>query len=150
MKDRKSSKLIIGIILLAAGIGLLVWTLTSEEADAPAHDHSTHSHDEDEDSDQVNPNDANEQSTVITFQEGGFSPREVTVAKGTTVTVKNNSSNRLQFSSDDHPTHRINQGMNLPVLAPGESDTFTAEEVGEWGFHDHIDASFTGMITVVE
>lgn len=93
----------------------------------------------------------NEQQVVaITFTNDGFSPGTLTVKKGTVVTVKNNSSMSVQFSSDDHPTHTINQGMNLPVLAAGASATFTADETGTFGYHDHIDASKTGTLVVTE
>lgn len=89
-------------------------------------------------------------STTIEFTDNGFSPAMLTITKGTEVTVKNTASQPVQFSSDDHPTHRINQGMNLRVLEPGESASFMADKVGSWGFHDHIDASKTGTLTVTD
>lgn len=87
---------------------------------------------------------------VIMFTENGFSPEELEVSEGTRVTVRNESTQRVQFSSDDHPTHRLNIGMNLRTLSPGESDSFIAEPVGTHGFHDHIDDSFIGTLIVTE
>lgn len=87
---------------------------------------------------------------TITFRDSGFEPRELTVKRGTVITVKNESSTRVQFSSDDHPTHRDNSEMNLDVLSPGEAGSYTASTVGTWGYHDHIDDSKTGEITVTE
>lgn len=87
---------------------------------------------------------------LITFTDEGFSPTTLTVKKGTVVTVDNKSTKPVQFSSDDHPTHTHNTEMNMKELAQGESGTFTAETVGTHGFHDHIDDSKTGTITVTE
>lgn len=148
--ERNKSKLITGIVLLAIGIGLLYWALSGSSADAPAVQEAPRPQASEEQA--VSEVDADEKTDEVTivFTEEGFSPQEVTVAKGAVVRVQNNSSQRVQFSSDDHPTHRLNEGMNLPILAPGESDTFIAQEAGEWGFHDHINASFVGTLTVSE
>lgn len=87
---------------------------------------------------------------VIRFTSGGFTPNVLSVKKGSVVTVVNDSSTNVQFSSDEHPTHQDNTGMNLQVLGPGESASFTADKAGVWGFHDHIDDSKTGTLTVTE
>lgn len=153
----RKSKLVAGVVLLVVGLGLLIWTLTSKGAEAPSSEttnpsgsSSRQQQDTVENPDQAVSNDNQAETAEIVFNENGFSPEELEVKVGTVVTVRNNSSTRVQFSSDDHPTHRINQGMNLRILRPGESGAFTAEKVGEWGFHDHIDASHTGVVTVVE
>lgn len=86
----------------------------------------------------------------ITYTDNGFEPADITVKKGTVITVKNESSNDVQFSSADHPTHRENAEMNLKTLSPGESDSYTASRPGTWGYHDHIDESMTGTVTVTE
>lgn len=91
-----------------------------------------------------------DEPVVISFTAGGFTPNTLSVKKGAVVSVVNNSSTNMQFSSDEHPTHRDNEGMNLQILAPGESSMFKAERVGTWGFHDHIDDSKTGTLTVTE
>lgn len=86
----------------------------------------------------------------ITYTDNGFEPADITVKKGTVITVKNESSKNVQFSSPDHPTHRENTEMNLKTLSPGESDSYTASEPGTWGYHDHLDESMTGTVTVTE
>lgn len=88
------------------------------------------------------------QEAVITFTNDGFSPKSLTVKAGTVVTVKNESSTNVQFSSDDHPSHRLNTEMNLRVLGPGERATFTATTVGTHGYHDHIQDEYTGTLVV--
>lgn len=152
MKQRKSSKLIIGMVLVALGVGLLVWSITAKKADAPSHDHHNHSaaNDHDHEHQTVDQSDVktNGETAEIVFTDDGFEPKEITVSKGTTVTVKNSSSKNVQFSSGDHPTHMANPEMNLRELSPGESASFTAVTAGEHSFHDHIDASNTGTLTV--
>lgn len=155
--ERNKSKLVVGAVLIIVGVALLLWSLSGNSAEAPAVEESqnqTNASQEQQD-DTALENDATTESpkaeeTTITFTNNGFSPAELSVKKGTIVTIVNDSSVQVQFSSDDHPTHRLNEGMNLPVLSPGQSDSFVAEEVGEWGFHDHIDDSLTGTITVTE
>ena len=87
---------------------------------------------------------------IIVFTENGFTPNEYIVKAGQPVTVTNNSNGQLQFSSDDHPAHTDETELNLPVLEPGKSATFTPSQVGTWGFHDHLNAQYTGTLTVVE
>lgn len=86
--------------------------------------------------------------TTIVFTDSGFDPSNYEVAVGGTVTVQNDSSSSLEFSSDSHPTHQDNPELNTEVIEPGETTTFVAETEGEWGFHDHLDHTKTGILTV--
>lgn len=152
-EKRSKSKLIIGLVLIVVGGALLIWTLTGKKAEAPAGESTTDTSVNTQGSvDNGDEPVSNEQPTsaTIVFTNDGFSPQELEVKVGTVVTVRNESSTRVQFSSDDHPTHLENQGMNLRVLNPGESASFTADKVGTWGFHDHIDDSMTGTLVVTE
>lgn len=90
------------------------------------------------------------ETATITYTDNGFTPATLTVKKGTKVTVVNSSSNPVQFSSDDHPTHRLDPEINMSELAPGENGSFTVTTVGTHGFHDHIDDSKTGTPIVTE
>ena len=155
MENRKTPKLLIGIILVAVGAGLLIWALTGRDANAPMPESNNNASVNTAQTDSENPDQSTSsedqaQAAVITFTNDGFTPSSLTVKKGATVTVKNESSNRVQFSSDDHPTHRLNTEMNLRTLAPGELASFTATTVGAHGFHDHIDDSKVGTLTVTE
>lgn len=87
-------------------------------------------------------------SATITFTDDGVSPDALSVSAGTQVTVRNNSSRDVQFSSDDHPTHQLNREMNLEVLSPGESASYRASNVGTWLFHDHLNERVTGRVIV--
>ncbi len=152
MEEKNTSRgLVIGIVVAALAIaGLVVFVLSGQPANAPENTNT-----------QTNaPTGSSERDNeavpspgermMITFTNNGFEPDNLTVKKGTVVTIKNDSSRNLQFSSNDHPTHRANPEMNLPTTKPGESDSYTATVVGKWGFHDHLDDSKTGTITVTE
>lgn len=89
-------------------------------------------------------------NVTISYTNEGFMPTAYTAKVGDDVTVKNNSSKQLQFSSDDHPTHTEEQELNLKVLAPGDEATFTPTKPGDWGFHDHLNSQFTGVLKVTE
>lgn len=143
--------LLIGIVIAALAIaGLVVFVLSGQPAEAPnsADNQAETSTGSTEQDSEVTPNPS--ERMTITFTDNGFEPRVLTVKKDTVITVKNESSRSVQFSSDDHPAHRDNTEMNLGVLSPGESDSYAATTVGEWGYHDHLNESKTGTITVTE
>lgn len=149
--EKKSSKgLVVGIVIAVLAIGgLSVYALQSQK-EAPT------SNQNQADSTTGSSDPASEaaptpsERVAITFTNDGFEPKSVTVKKGTVITVTNNSSSDVEFSSDDHPTHRKNTEMNLKSLSPGESESYTATVTGTWGFHDHLDDDKTGTVTVTE
>lgn len=85
---------------------------------------------------------------VITYTDEGFNPATLTVAAGTTVTVTNESSEDLDFSSDKHPVHTDNSELNQETLPPGDSQTFTVSKTGTWGYHNHLNPDKKGKIVV--
>lgn len=89
-----------------------------------------------------------DKTVTITYTNDGFAPATYTIAAGGIVTVVNNSSRDLEFSSDNHPTHRAEPELNMSTLQPGQSGTFTVTKTGTWGFHNHLNAQDTGRITV--
>lgn len=91
---------------------------------------------------------SNTENTTITYADNGFSPASLSVASGTTVTIKNTSSSTLQFDSDPHPQHTANPELNVGMIAAGASKTFTVTTTGSHGFHDHLNSSQTGTLVV--
>ncbi len=85
---------------------------------------------------------------VITYDGSGFSPSQLTVKSGDTVTVKNSSSDAVQFQSDPHPTHTDDPDLNVGMIQAGQSATFTATKKGSFGYHNHLDPSQRGNITI--
>ena len=87
-------------------------------------------------------------SDIIAYNGESFSPSQLTVKSGATVTIKNTSSRQLQMQSDPHPVHTDDPDLNVGVVEPGQSQTFTVTQKGTFGYHDHINPSETGTITV--
>ncbi len=87
-------------------------------------------------------------AATITYDGNGFSPANVTVKSGDTVTVKNTSSQDVQFDSDPHPVHTDDPDLNLGSVAPGQSGSFKVTKTGSFGYHNHLDPSQTGNITI--
>ena len=93
-----------------------------------------------------NSNTSNE--ATITYTDDGYSPSTLTVKAGTVVTIKNNSSSDMEFSSDSHPVHTDDPELNMEVVGPGESTTLTPTVKGTHGYHDHLNSTHTGTLIV--
>lgn len=81
--------------------------------------------------------------------ESGFSPNEVTVAKGETVIFVNKTAKKRWPASDVHPSHTVCSGFDAtkPVEAD-ESYSFTFLEDKPCPFHDHLNPGMKGTVTV--
>lgn len=96
-----------------------------------------------------NPPTPTAQTVAITYSAEGYSPREIEINAGDTVSFKNESGKEMWPASDPHPTHD-----KYPEFDPkkstltGESWSFTFTQVGTWKYHDHRDPTKTGSITV--
>ena len=81
----------------------------------------------------------------------GYTPNDVTIRKGETISFLNVSDEFHWPASDVHPTHSIYSAFDpLAPVAPGDTWSFTFTEVGTWKFHDHIRANKGGTIRVIE
>lgn len=104
-------------------------------------------------------------STVIHMHDKTYEPSEVTILQGETVIFENVSTKARWPASNIHPTHTVYPGSDIKDcwseeekvmfdacrgLAPGESFRFTFTKVGSWRFHDHLDSTIVGEITVEE
>lgn len=148
---RSSLGIVIAVIAaILVTVGVIVAVALTQQTNAPASTQTTETGDTETQADTSAPSEDTPQTATITFNANGFSPSTLTVKKGTTVTVVNASETEVQFSSDDHPSHRKNPEMNLSTIGPGEKATFTANTVGTHGFHDHLDDNLTGTLTVTE
>ena len=100
---------------------------------------------------------------VITYMDSGYSPSTITIKKGETVTWKNEGSKPMWTASAMHPTHRVYPGTDisacgtqtlLPMfdscgrIESGQSWSFTFNNVGTWGYHNHLDSSKFGKVVV--
>lgn len=107
-------------------------------------------------SETLNPS-ASSSGTTVEITANGFNPSTLTIAKGTTVTFTNTDTNPHRVASNPHPVHTDYPTTGGCVgstfdscanIAPGESWSFTFDEVGTWGYHDHLNPGTTGTIIV--
>lgn len=88
---------------------------------------------------------------VVAYTDTGYSPKEITVKKGTKVTFKNESASGMWTASGTHPTHQLLPGFDeLKSVAKGGMYEYTFMKVGRWQFHNHVNATHEGVVTVVE
>ncbi|KKR57644.1 MAG: hypothetical protein UU05_C0029G0015 [Candidatus Curtissbacteria bacterium GW2011_GWA1_40_47] len=85
---------------------------------------------------------------VITYSESGFSPKQLTVKVGESVEFVNNSSSNVQVNSAPHPTHELYPELNIGVIAPGETKSVTFTTAGTKTYHNHLNPSQNGQVTV--
>jgi len=88
---------------------------------------------------------------LVTYSDRGYSPKEITVKKGTKVTFKNESSSGMWTASGVHPTHQLLSGFDaLKSVTNGGVYEYTFIKVGKWQYHNHINPTDGGMVIVVE
>ncbi len=98
---------------------------------------------------------------TVTITDEGYDPKEITIQKGQAVTWVNNSSKPVWTASAQHPTHTaypektdvdcLGSAFDACKGIPsGESWSFTFNEVGSWGYHDHLNARHDGKVIVTE
>lgn len=81
----------------------------------------------------------------IRIADRAFSPKEVTVTKGTKVTWNNSDG-----VNHDIKKNNGNNGPNSPLLSQGQSYSYTYDEVGTFNYYCSIHSEMTGTVTVTE
>jgi plastocyanin len=85
----------------------------------------------------------------VIYTDSGFSPANLGVKVGDTVTFKNGSSGQMWVASNPHPIHTDLSGFDAKRgYAPGESYSYTFVKPGVWGYHNHLKSSYSGHVTV--
>lgn len=140
--------LVLAVVIIAAvaGLGLTVTKDDSKDSNVQTNQTAETSQPA-QTSEPAQTNESSSQAT-ITYTDSGFTPESINVAAGTTITIKNDSSADLDFASDDHPAHRDNSELNVGMISPGESKTFSISKSGTWGFHNHLNDNDNGKIAV--
>ena len=108
-------------------------------------------------------NSAGPQTFTVTITDDGYSPQSLTISSGDTVTWKNDGSQENWPASAIHPTHRVYPDSDIVKCGTAEEDnifdacrglanedewSFTFDEAGSWGYHDHLHANLRGTIVV--
>jgi len=101
-------------------------------------------------------------SAAVTYGPDGFSPAEVTIKKGGTVTWTNQGGGNMWVASAMHPSHTTYSGTTLAQHCDdatdvsfdqcknGDTYSFTFSKTGTWAYHNHSNASRFGKVIVVE
>ncbi len=101
-------------------------------------------------------------SATITYNGSSFSPANVTIAKGGTVTWVNQGSGSMWVASGVHPTHTLYDGTNeqahcaagytgpapFDQCGNGSNFTFTFDKTGSFQYHNHLNPSANGTVVV--
>ena len=149
MKSNKSWVAIFALLMVVTGLGATAYALLNKSDKEPDTNTTTSVN---QDTTTPDVDGATEQVEAdlptIVFTDDGFARSEYRFAEGIAIRVENQSSMDMQFSSDDHPAHRENPELNMPLLGAGESGTVTPPGKGTYGFHDHINDQYTGTLII--
>lgn len=104
-------------------------------------------------------------AVTVRYIDNGFSPKTITIKKGTRVTfVDENAKEDMWVGADEHPTHTEYDGTSknehciegkpstttFDQCGKGATYSFTFDKVGTWGYHNHVVASDEGTVIVTE
>lgn len=111
-------------VLLAAGIGILLWGNTFFSS-------------------------GNTKEYHVVLTPDGFQPQELDIREGQRVGFTTTRSVPFWPASDLHPSHEIYRAFDPrePISPDGEW-TFRFAKSGTWTYHDHLAPQFTGVIRV--
>ncbi len=101
-------------------------------------------------------------TATVSYDGNSFSPSQVTIAMGGTVTFTD-TSGKMWLASNPHPVHdgydgttrstHCAAGYSGPApfdeCSGGSSFSFTFTKVGMWGYHDHMNTGAQGVVNVV-
>lgn len=86
---------------------------------------------------------------VVTISSSGFFPQNITVSAGETVTWVNEDTESHQVNSAVHPIHQLYPPLNsIGLLKSGEKKSLSFPDKGTYKYHDHLNPSLTGSVTV--
>lgn len=88
------------------------------------------------------------EAKMVSITDAGFSPKNITVKVGDSISWTNDDSANHTVSSDPHPAHTLYPFLNLGMIKPAETKSVVLEKAGKYTYHDHLNPSNTGSITV--
>ena len=87
-------------------------------------------------------------SADVTVTSSGFEPKDLKIKVGTQVVWTNKSGKTVTVNSDNHPTHLLWPFLNLGAFDDGQSVSVSFAKSGKYTYHNHLDPSQTGSVTV--
>lgn len=172
---KKTPIIIIGIVLVIAGIGYYMLaqnqnqkTVSDSNSDANISEQTTNDSTS-EDQTQTPPatkttpngtatfsgeetaGNVDVQVHEIVYNGKAYSPSSLDIKMGDVVFFKNESSGNFWPASASHPTHNDYPEFDaLKPIASGQTYEFKFEKIGDWKFHDHLNPSAFGVIRVTK
>ena len=116
-----------------------------------------------EDNNNLNDTKKSAETVTVTYTSSGYSPSSVTISDGDTINFINNSSGAMWTASAIHPTHAVYPSSGIAKCSTAEEEeifdscagvtaggnwSFTFNEKGTWGYHNHLRTNHTGTIIV--
>lgn len=89
-----------------------------------------------------------EDKNLVKVSATGFTPQNLTVKAGNTVTWMNGDTVDHIVNSAVHPTHQVYPPLNLGVIKSGDKTSLSFPTAGTYKYHDHLNPSATGSVTV--
>lgn len=140
---KKVIPILIIVVLVAIGV---FYFLTNENDNSKQNNNSSNSSSETMKKEADQSSNTQAQSTnMVTIKEMQFSPANISVKKGTTVTWTNQDSMAHTVTETDGKT-----GPDSGNLEKGQSYTFTFTSPGTYKYDCSIHTSMTGTVTVTE
>lgn len=90
----------------------------------------------------------NDVAATITYTGKGFEPDAAAIPVNSYIRVRNRSIRMLKFMSDPYNQNSAEPELNKGEIKPGDSVKFFITQKGAWGFHNALDPSETGQLTV--
>lgn len=128
---------IIIIVIVVAALAVGVWAFSNNKSNSSS---STGSN-----TTTTSSSTAPVATNMVSIANMAFSPTDITVKKGTTVTWTNQDSVAHTVTENDGKN-----GPSAPPLDQGKSYSFTYNQTGTFRYHCSIHPSMTGTVTVTE
>ncbi|MDZ7744798.1 MAG: hypothetical protein U5K77_03540 [Candidatus Saccharibacteria bacterium] len=147
---------IIAIFVLVAGIGIFMVFqdngatngANNPETSTQATDQQTNTNPTTNNSDSQDPSSTASDAQQVTYDGSSFSPSEISISAGETVIFTNNADRSMWVASDTHPSHTDLPEFDSGQIPVGGTYSFTFEESGTWGYHNHLASHITGTVIV--
>lgn len=88
------------------------------------------------------------QENLVKISSAGFDAKNITIKVEESVSWTNADSADHTVNSAPHPLHTDYPPLNLGVIKPGESKSLSFPKAGTYRYHDHLNPSLFGSVTV--
>lgn len=88
------------------------------------------------------------EKNMVKITADGFVPQSVTIKTGESVIWTNSDTENHTVNSVPHPVHTAYPPLNLDAIKPDDSKSLAFPTAGTYKYHDHLNPSLTGSVTV--